>query len=151
MAINFQFNYGWNPRPKIHLGIAVFMCVATAIVAIILYLHETKYLETSSIIKARVIDSKISRDGMYTPIIEYKDTSGKSYQFTSRFSSRPQEYFNGDLVEVLLPADQSKPRLKNFINLYGLSSFAAMFSSICFISCFGIYYLRVKPPSRTTR
>ncbi|MDQ7050148.1 MAG: DUF3592 domain-containing protein [Enterobacterales bacterium] len=127
MAINLQFNYGWNPRPKIHLGIAIFMCLATAITAVVFYFNASEYLETSTIIKAKVIDSKISSDGMYTPIIEYKDPKGGYSQFTSRFSSKPQEYFVGDVVEILLAAETSKPRLKNFVNIYGLASFAAFF------------------------
>lgn len=142
--MRFSFSYGWSPKPKIHLAIALFMFIITGLLSIFLFKSASDNLAMSVIVSGVVVDSKINNEGMHAPVIKYESSDGKSYTFLSGFSSNPKKYFKGDVVEVVISKEDTKPRLKNFFTIYGLPLFAAIFSFICLIGSIGIYFRRVR-------
>jgi len=144
MSINIQFSFGWSPKPKIHFSMAILMFVIAGMVSALLYINANNDLATSIIVKGAVVASKVNSEGLHTPIVEYKNPEGEMLKFISQFSSNPQKYFNGDIVDVVISGETGKPTLKNFFTIYGLSAFAALFSLISLIGAIAIYFLRVR-------
>ncbi len=120
------------------------MFIVSAIIALILFNKSLDDLAASTVVEGVVVASKVSGDGMYSPVIEYQMENGKAIKFKANFSSRPQRYFNGDVVEVLVNTKTGKPKIKNFFVVYGLPAFAAIFSLICLLGSIGIYFMRVR-------
>ncbi|USD35836.1 DUF3592 domain-containing protein [Ferrimonas sp. SCSIO 43195] len=142
--MTLRFSYEWNPRPKIHLAIAVSIALFTGLLSFYLYFDTIKNLSASTVTKGLVVESKISASGMHTPIITFQRGEGETEQFVSSLSSSPQKYFIGDTVDVIVSEETGKPRLLNFFSIYGLTSFAALFSTVCWLGSLSIYFLRVR-------
>jgi hypothetical protein len=144
MRINFRFNYGWSPSPVIHFAIVLIMCFSSGLISLFSFKMAHDDLAKSSIVKGVVVESKISASGMHTPVVEYETADGKMSQFLAVFSTKPQKYFEGEIVEVIISKDAEKPKVKNFFTIYGISAFAAVFSFISLIGAIGIYFMRVR-------
>jgi hypothetical protein len=142
--LGFRYRFGWNPSPKLHFAIAVSMTVIAAAMGVYFYLAAERQLDRSELLTGIVIESRVSSDGMHSPIISYEDAQGEKQSFVSKLSSSPQRYFEGDSVEVLIRPDTQQPMLKNFITVYALPLFLGVFSTICCLGSFVIYVTRVK-------
>ncbi len=96
------------------------------------------------VVNGTVVKSVSNIDGMHAPIIEYRSPNKGITQFRSKHSTRPQRYFIGDSVEVILVGEDFEPKLKSFFSVYGLSAFFVLFSLISTIGTFAVYRTRVK-------
>lgn len=150
MKLTKEANFGFNPRPKIHLIITMAMAVLTGVIALYLYMDAASTLGSSQKTNGVVINSIVSSSGMHTPVIQYSSANGISHEFKASFESSPQQYFEGDIVEVLIQGDNKPPKVVNFFTIYGISAFAACFSLVCVFGSVMVYFLRVRP-MRPTR
>ncbi|WP_163936633.1 hypothetical protein [Paraferrimonas sp. SM1919] len=144
MKFNVYFLFGYSPRPKVHLFIAILFACISGILAIYLFLQAQEKLSLSTLTKGVVIDSQVTSRGFYAPEIEYLYDGVNTKTFVSSLSSSEQSYFKGDEVDVLIDSKNSKPMLFNFFTLYGLTAFAGLFSVISWLGSLGIYVLRVR-------
>ncbi|WP_147374044.1 hypothetical protein [Flagellimonas lutimaris] len=97
-----NWSWSWSPRPKSHFLIAMTLTIVATVLCILSFLYSIREIEKSPIVKGVVVQSEISSGGKHIPIIAYNLPTGGTKRFRSRFSSRPQFYFVGDTVEVLL-------------------------------------------------
>lgn len=142
----FQWNWrwNWNPGPKRHFAIALTLTILTAILSIVSYAYSIRQITQNPIVKGIVVNSVPNADGMHTPIIEYNSPTKGRTRFKSRLATRPQNYFIGDSVEVILVGQDFKPKLKSFFSVYGLPVFLIVFASISAIGSTAIYHFRIK-------
>ncbi len=129
----FRWSGGWSPSPKTHFMIALCLTLISLFLSIALFFSAYQSLKAGTVVDGVVIRSISGGEGFHTPIIEYFNSRGDSKRFRSKLASRPQRYFEGDKVKVIIPDSGGPPKLKNFITVYGLPAFAGVFSCICFM------------------
>ncbi|MGH1469067.1 MAG: DUF3592 domain-containing protein [Bdellovibrionales bacterium] len=94
------------------------------------------------------IDSHLSRSSegvhttMYSPVIKFKDSFGKTTTFKNNLSSSSNSYRIGDFVEVLyIPENPSKARVKSFMSLWFTSLVLGFIGGVCsLIGGTGLYF-----------
>lgn len=141
-----RWNWAWNwsPSPKIHFAIALVVTIVALILFFVSFSYSYRQVTQNPIVDGIVVKSIHGGDGVHTPIIEYNSPAEGVKRFTSKLSSRPQSYFAGDPVKVILVGPELQPKLNSFFSIYGLSAFFLLFSSICAIGTTVIYFTRVK-------
>ncbi len=139
-----RWSWSWSPRPKVHLAIAIMMILVALTLFFVSFSYSHRQVTQNPIVDGIVVDSVPGADGLHTPIIEYNSPTAETKRFKSKLSTRPQSYFIGDHVKVILVGPTLKPKLNNFFSVYGLSAFFLLFSSICAIGATAVYFIRVK-------
>lgn len=137
--------WSWSPSPKIHFAIALVMASVALILFLFAFSYSYKHVAQNPIVDGIVVESVPGIDGVHTPIIEYSTPTQVAKRFKSKLSTRPQLYFVGDPVKVILIGPEYKPKIKNLFSVYGLPAFFLLFSLICFIGATAIYFTRVRP------
>jgi len=138
------WEWNWSPSPKIHFAIALGMTLVAIILFFVSFSYSYRQVTQNPIVEGIVVKSIPGADGVHTPIIEYNSPTEGVKRFKSKLSSRPQSYFVGDSVKVILIGPEYRPKLKSFFSVYGLSAFFLLFSSICAIGTTAIYFTRVR-------
>jgi hypothetical protein len=74
----------------------------------------------NSIVTKGIVSELISHDGSYHPIVIYKDLSGDSKSFRSRFGCSPACYHKDEIVQVLIDSSgKSEPKIKGLFSVWG--------------------------------
>ncbi|WP_346837047.1 hypothetical protein [Microbulbifer sp. SAOS-129_SWC] len=144
-ALRRFWKWGWSPSPKTHLAIALAMTLVALTLFLVAFSYSYRQVTQNPIVDGIVVKSVSGASGVHTPIIEYRSPGKQTKRFMSRLSTRPQTYFVGDHVNVILVGAGLEPKVKNFFNVYGLSAFFLLFSAICALGSITIYFTRVKP------
>ncbi len=139
------WSWSWSPRPKIHFLIALGITLVAITLFFVSFSYSYRQVTQNPIVEGIVVKSVSGADGVHTPIIEYNSLTEGVKRFKSKLSSKPQSYFVGDSVQVILIGPEYSPKLKSFFGVYGLSAFFFLFSSICVIGTTAIYFFRVRP------
>lgn len=142
--MEIRFVYGWSPRPKTHLLIALLLAVVSTAVAsyfaIAAYTQQQRLVHTSGL----VIDSLLNRKQLHTPVIEYVDATGQRRQFVSNTSSYPQRYFVGDQVDLTIDPLTGERTVGFLTNNLALAGFFGLFSLIAWLGSLAVYWVRVR-------
>ena len=96
----------------------VLVGIAQIIYGIYLYQEMDDFLKSSDLAKGMVVELKTKNDGMIAPVVEFVDSNGKKYVFTSRSSSRPAEYALHQNVEVVYSHRINKTQPEAYILNY---------------------------------
>lgn len=142
--MQIRFIYGWSPRPKTHLLVALLLAVVSTAVAS--YFALAAYTQQQRLVHTRglVIDSLLGRKQQHTPVIEYLDATGQRQQFVSNTSSYPQRYVVGDQVDLTLDPITGERTVGFLTNNLALAGFFGLFSVIAWLGSFAVYWVRVR-------
>ncbi|WP_421803967.1 DUF3592 domain-containing protein [Flagellimonas sp.] len=136
--------WNWSPKPKIHFTIALTLCLMTAFLSIGSLFYAIHQITQNPIVEGVVVESTLGIDGKHAPIIEYDSPTEGRTRFKSTISTKPQRYFVGDTVEIVLVGEEFQPKHKSFFSIYGLSIFFFGFSIIAALGSLAIFRTQLK-------
>jgi hypothetical protein len=112
------------------IGFVVLLGAGVSWVRTLHFAHDA--IRTSgTIIEMRQGKGEYGRIERYAPTFRFQDAEGRQHTVSSKFYSS-QEFHSGEIVAVLYLADNPQTaRIDSFWQMWGLSSCAGIFGSIC--------------------
>jgi Protein of unknown function (DUF3592) len=120
--------------------------IGTCVISFVLYKRTKLFLKNACVSEGIVVSlvevrgfSNSSRPSItYAPVVNFQDRYGNEIEFTSKNSSYPSAYTEGDRVEILyLLSNPENAKIKDFTSLWLGAVFLGVIGSVLLLS--GLY------------